>query len=138
MMDVLSSLALADVARVARRTALAALIVGIIALVVLGIMGMFLAGVGGCLGIMAAMINFRMVVKSAGQAAERMEPGRKAMHFNTLLRMGVLSVIGIGLLIAVPELGVGMLIGLAVFQVMLLASLASVLLAELRSNGGTN
>jgi len=136
MMETLSGLALADVARVARRTALAALLTGIVALIVLSVLGLALAGVGGCLGLMAAMVNFRLVVKSAGRAAEKMETGRKAMHFNTLLRMGVLSVVGIGLLIVVPELGVGMLIGLAVFQMMLLANLTTILLAEMMSNGG--
>ena len=45
MMDVLSSLALADVARIARRTALAALIVGIAEVPAMGSAGV--AGGGG-------------------------------------------------------------------------------------------
>jgi hypothetical protein len=49
---------------------------------------------------------------------------RRPLALNTLGRMGIITVVTIGLLLISPSLGFGVLGGLAVFQVILLANVA--------------
>jgi len=131
MVDVFSHFSLPQVSTVARRTALAALCVGVAALGIGVLVDYVLVGVGVCLGLTIALGNFRLIsratVKAASSASENK---RRPLAFNTLGRLGVISVIALGITFFVPRLGFGTLVGLAVFQFALLGNVVVAMLRD--------
>jgi hypothetical protein len=123
MVNLFSSFSVPQISTVARRTALVSMGVGAGALVIGVVAGYPLVGLGICLGLAMALVNFRLIsratVKAAGSAEENK---RRPLVFNTLGRLGVISVIALGITFFVEQLGFGTLIGLAVFQFSLLAN----------------
>ncbi|MHB1488404.1 MAG: ATP synthase subunit I [Acidimicrobiales bacterium] len=123
MIQQFSILSLPQLSSVARRTALGSLIIGAVALVGLALAGYPLVGLGACVGLGLALGNFRMISSAVGKVSKSdRESKRRPLAMNTLARLGVLSVIAVALLLLVPQLGFGALIGLAVFQFVLLAN----------------
>ena len=116
---------LPNVPDVARRTIAAALVVGVAALVACVSFGKPLIGLGACVGLGLGTLNFRMIGNSVARVSTRPEANRRRpLALNTLSRMGIITVVTIGLLLVSAELGFGVLAGLAVFQVLLLANVA--------------
>jgi hypothetical protein len=116
---------LPSVPDVARRTVSSALIVGVAALVACVSFGHLLLGVGACIGLGLGTFNFRMIGNSVAKVSAREEANkRRPLALNTLGRMGIITVVTIGLLLVNASLGFGILGGLAVFQVILLANVA--------------
>jgi len=116
---------LPDIASVSKRTVTAALVIGIAALVGSISFGKPLIGVGACLGLGLGTLNFRLVGSSVVKVGERADENkRRPLAMNTLARLGVISAIAIGLLLLSFDLGFGVLAGLAVFQLVLLANVA--------------
>ncbi|HEX4246022.1 MAG TPA: hypothetical protein VHY77_10675 [Acidimicrobiales bacterium] len=116
---------LPDVPAVSRRTVTAALIVGVMALAAAISFDHYLLGVGACIGLALGTINFRMVGSSVVKVGAREDENkRRPLALNTMARMGIISVITIGLLFVSFNLGFGVLAGLAVFQLLLLVNVA--------------
>jgi membrane protein YqaA with SNARE-associated domain len=116
---------LPNVPEVARRTTSMALVVGVAALVASVSFGNVLVGLGACIGLGLGLFNFRMIGNSVARVSARDEENkRRPLALNTLGRMGIITVVVIGLLFVSPSLGFGVLGGLAVFQVILLANVA--------------
>lgn len=116
---------LPSVPDVARRTISAALVVGVAALVACVSFGKPLVGVGACVGLGLGTLNFRMIGNSVARVSTRPDANRRRpLALNTLSRMGIITVVTIGLLFVSAELGFGVLAGLAAFQVILLANVA--------------
>ncbi|MGO8871376.1 MAG: hypothetical protein ACLQPH_08230 [Acidimicrobiales bacterium] len=116
---------LPDVPDVARRTVSSALVVGVAALVACVAFGHALLGVGACVGLALGTLNFRMIGNSVARVTAREDENkRRPLALNTLARMGIITVVTIGLLLVNASLGFGVLGGLAVFQVILLANVA--------------
>jgi hypothetical protein len=116
---------LPNVPDVARRTVSSALIVGVAALVACVSFGHLLLGVGACIGLGLGTFNFRMIGNSVAKVSAREEENkRRPLALNTLGRMGIITVVTIGLLLVNASLGFGILGGLAVFQIILLANVA--------------
>jgi hypothetical protein len=110
---------------VARRTVSTALVVGVAALVACVAFGHALLGLGACIGLALGTFNFRMIGNSVARVSVREDSNkRRPLALNTLGRMGIITVVTIGLLFVSPSLGFGVLGGLAVFQVILLANVA--------------
>jgi hypothetical protein len=110
---------------VARRTVSTALVVGVAALVACVAFGHALLGLGACIGLALGTFNFRMIGNSVARVSGREDSNkRRPLALNTLGRMGIITVVTIGLLFVSPSLGFGVLGGLAVFQVILLANVA--------------
>jgi hypothetical protein len=130
-MNLMQALSLPQISRAARRTALSAVGVGIVALAALLLTGYGLAGLGVCLGLALALANFRFTGIAAAKAvrAER-ESNRRPLALNTLARLSVVTVIAVGLLLLDEQLGFGVLIGLAVFQFILLLNMAISMLRD--------
>ncbi|MHB1502886.1 MAG: hypothetical protein ACYCTL_01910 [Acidimicrobiales bacterium] len=123
MLGTLSALSLPELSTVARRSALGALAVGIAALVGLGVAGYALVGLGVCLGLGMALGNFRLVSAAVSKASRSTRADkRRPLAMNTLGRLGAVSIVAIALLLIAAPLGFGTLIGLAVFQFMLLGN----------------
>jgi ATP synthase I chain len=122
---VFAHFSLPSVPDVARRTVSTALIVGVAALVGCVAFGHLLLGVGACVGLALGTFNFRMIGNSVARVSARQEENkRRPLALNTLGRMGIITVVTIGLLFVSPSLGFGVLGGLAVFQLVLLVNVA--------------
>ena len=128
-MNLLQSFSIPQISRVARRTALSAIAAGVVGLVVGALLGYALAGVGICIGLALALVNFRFTGAAAAKAvrAERVS-NRRPLALNTLARLGAVTVVAVGLLLIYEPLGFGALIGLAIFQFVLLSNMTVSLL----------
>ena len=116
---------LPDIPAVSRRTVTAALIIGVAGLVGCISFGKPMVGLGACIGLALGTLNFRLVGASVIKVGKREDENkRRPLALNTVGRLGVISVITIGLLLLSFQLGFGVLSGLAVFQLVLLANVA--------------
>ncbi|MGD0321269.1 MAG: hypothetical protein ABSC00_06670 [Acidimicrobiales bacterium] len=133
MMSAFSRFSLPQISTVARRTALGALGVGVLAFLGLALGGYAIFGLGMCIGLAMALANFRLIQAATVKAASsQREDKRRPLAMNTLGRMGAITVVALGLVFVSHQLGFGVLLGLAVFQFMLLAN---VTVAMLRDTG---
>jgi len=116
---------LPDIPAVSRRTVTAALIIGVAGLVGCISFGKPMVGVGACIGLAFGTLNFRLVGASVIKVGKREDENkRRPLALNTLSRLGIISVVTVGLLLISFQLGFGVLVGLAVFQLVLLANVA--------------
>ena len=114
-------LPLPEVSRLLRRTAISALAVGIVAIVVAVVLSHPFVGLG----------NIRLITRSVARvSASGTEHPRRALAAKTLYRLGLTTLIVIGLLFASVQLGFGTAGGLALFYLLLIANLVRVLLQQ--------
>ncbi len=114
-----------DLVRVSRHTMVSALIVGIVGLVGAIALGAPWVGLGIALGVGIGIGNFRLIVKSVVKVgAQEGTNHRRPLAANTLTRLGAITVIALGLCFLEMPLGLGVLAGLGIFQVVLLANMA--------------
>jgi hypothetical protein len=131
MVNVFSNFSVPQISSMARRTALAALGIGSGALVLLVIVGHPLVGLGVCVGLAMALVNFRLISAATVKASTRgREDNRRPLALNTLGRLAVISAIALGLVFVSRPLGFGTLMGLAVFQFLLLANVVVTMLRD--------
>ncbi len=133
----LTHLSLPDVPDVARRTVSGALVLGVAALVAAVSLGHVLVGLGAAVGLAMGTLNFRMVGSSVSRAARRPDGRtRRPVAMNTVARMALITVLTLGLLVVSPQIGFGVLAGLAVFQVLLVVNVTRSILKTGRLAGG--
>jgi ATP synthase I chain len=129
MVNIFDHFSLPQISTVARRTVLVASGVGIVALVIGVFAGYPLVGLGVCLGLSMALVNFRLISRATLKAAASPDENkRRPLAVNTLGRLGAISVIALAITYFVRPLGFGMLIGLAFFQFSLLANVVVTML----------
>jgi hypothetical protein len=110
---------------VSRRTMGATLVIGAAALVAAFSFGHLLVGVGACIGLAMGLLNFRLIGVSVDKVtAMDIDNPKRPLAVNTLGRMGIITVIALGLCFVSKPLGFGVLGGLAVFQIILIANVA--------------
>lgn len=128
---------LPDVASVSRRTMLGALVVGVAGLVGCLLLSAPLVGLGLCVGIGMGIVNFRLIQRSVVKVGEReVENKRRPLALNTMGRLAAISVIALGLLFVDFDLGLGLVVGLAVFQALLLLNVVRSMLKMGSPAGG--
>jgi hypothetical protein len=140
-MNLMQALSIPQISRVARRTALSAVIVGVLGLLLLLVLNYPYAGLGLCIGIGLALGNFRLTAAAAAKAIRSEKANhRRPLALNTLGRLGLVTIVAIGLLLLKEQLGFGVLLGLAVFQFILLANMTVSLLkgAAFSTDGGAD
>jgi len=116
---------LPDIGDVSRRTVAASLLVGLIGLVAALSFGHLWFGVGGCIGLALGTVNYRLAGVSVDKvAATGTDNPKRPLATNTLGRLGIVTVIALGLTFVNKGLGFGVLIGLAVFQFLLIFNVA--------------
>jgi O-antigen/teichoic acid export membrane protein len=122
---VFANFSLPDVAAVSRRTVLGALVLGVVGLIVALLLSAPFVGLGLCIGLGMGIFNFRLIQRSVVKVSERADENkRRPLALNTMGRLGVISVIALGLLFVNFDLGLGVMAGLALFQGFLLANVA--------------
>lgn len=116
---------LPDISRVGRRTMISTLIVAVVAVGASLALNLPLVALGACIGLGLGVLNFRMITASVIRVGKM--PGdnkRRPLAMNTFTRLAFISVVTLGLLFVNFGLGFGVLGGLAVFQMLLLANVA--------------
>lgn len=114
-----------DLVRVSRHTVVWALVVGVVGLVGAAALGAPWVGLGIAVGVAIGIGNFRLIVKCVAKVGAREDANhRRPLAANTLTRLGVITVIALGLCFLLLPLGLGVLAGLGIFQVVLLATMA--------------
>lgn len=114
---------LPDVEVVSRRSVFTALIGGVVALVLCVVFGQAMAGIGACIGLGLGIYNFRLVQNSVAKVGASADDNkRRPLALNTMVRLGLITVVVIGLLFVNFDLGFGVLAGIGAFQAILLAN----------------
>ncbi len=131
MINAFSQFSLPQISTVGRRTSLGALAIGVVALVALVLLDYPLVGLGICIGLTMALGNFRLIQFATVKATKsQSEDKRRPLVMNTLGRMGVITVVALGLVFVSRPLGFGVLVGLAVFQFTLLTNVVVAMLRD--------
>jgi hypothetical protein len=120
-----ANFALPDLSRVSRRTVLGGLVFGVIGLIACLALGAPLTGLGLCIGLGLGLFNFRLIQRSVIKVGAREDENHKRpLAANTVARLAVISALALGLLFLSFDLGLGVMVGLAAFQFMLLLNVA--------------
>lgn len=120
-----------DVAAVYRATLVSSLGIAIAGVCVASLVGQSLIGLGIAAGLIAGALSNRLFQASTTRIARN--PGgrvRRRLGSSALLRLGSLTALVLVLLVFVPSFGAGMLVGLALFQFLLLAYMARLLVRQ--------
>jgi hypothetical protein len=116
---------LPNVPDVAKRTVATVLVIGVAALVACVSFDKPLLGLGACIGLGLGTLNFRMIGRSVARVSDSgVENKRRPLAINTLGRLAIITVVTLGLMTVSHQLGFGILAGLAVFQIILIANVA--------------
>jgi len=129
--DLFEQFSLLEITLILRRTALIGAGLAVAAIVVTALIGHFLIGIGVVIGLALGLANIRLVTMSVAKAGET--PGakiKKIIASNTLLRLGVTTVIIFALVFLVRDLGMGALGGVAVFYFVFVANVMRALFQQ--------
>ena len=124
--------ALVDVGRRYRMILIVCPIAGLTGLIVLSVLGYPVAGAAFCVGLFMGFINSRMVIAQAAKFTRTENPGKRALALGVLQRLGALTAIALLIAFAFRPQGFTVLIGLAVFQLLMMGSTASAMVRQLR------
>jgi hypothetical protein len=134
MMSGLSDLEGTALAKVLRRTTVSALIAGGGAVIVALFVSSPLAAVGIVVGLAMAILNLRFLDAGVAKVQTKGETNKKvlrrAMGTKSVTRLGIITVIAIGLLFLDGALGIGTVIGLVIFQVLFVVNVGRVLVSQ--------
>lgn len=100
-----------------RRPMLIALAAGIAGLVVAAVLGHPVMGILGCIGLGLGLFNSRLLQRDVVKAISMDNPTRKALTVASGKRLMLITAIAVALGIFLRPDGLGVFIGLAVFQV---------------------
>ena len=116
-----------------RRSVIISAGLGVASIIVLAIFGHPLMGVFGCVGLALSALNNRMLQRSV-LSYGRDEPIRKTpFSGKVLMRLGAVTLLALGCaLISRPD-GLGVFVGLAVFQLLMLVGATVPVMRSMRS-----
>ena len=115
-----------------KRPLLMAAAMGVLALVVSGLLGHILMGVLGVVGLALGLLNTRLVQRSVGKVTITENPSKKALAFSALGRLAIITAIALGIGLFIRPDGIGIFLGLAVFQLIIIASTSASAVKGLR------
>lgn len=126
----LENLPASTLPRLLRRTTLSALVVGIAGFVVALFIAPPLAALGVVLGVALAIVNLRFLDRQAARAEVQGERGTKAIRRqlgrNTTARLAVMTVVVLGIVFLNPPLGIGIVAGLVLYQIVFVVNVLRV------------
>lgn len=129
-----SQLELPELARLLRRTVVSALVVGAVAILIALLTAPPLAAVGIALGLGLAIVNLRFMDAGVAKVETRGETNNKVLRrllgTKTVTRLAVITVIVIGLLLVEPPLAIGIVVGLVIFEVLFVISVARAIMSQ--------
>ncbi|MEP9412746.1 hypothetical protein ABLE92_00125 [Gordonia sp. VNQ95] len=101
------------------------IISGALTLIVAGVsiyMGHPLFAVFFAVGVLAVLVNAKMVTLAVSRVAAEADPRKKLLAVNSAMRLGVITVLALAAAILVRPEGLGVMFGLALGQVVLVLS----------------
>jgi hypothetical protein len=134
MLDGLSGLGGNALAKVLRRTIVSALIVGAAAVVIALLLSQPWAALGLAFGLTIAVLNLRFLdagvakLNTSGETNNKVL--RRALGTKSVTRLGVITVICIGLLLLNGALGIGAVAGLVIFQLLFVVNVGRVIISQ--------
>jgi hypothetical protein len=115
-----------------RRSAVLSAVLGVVAIIVLSIEGHPLMGVFGFVGLGLGALNNRMLQRSVLRYALNETVGKKQFRRGVMARLGLVTLIAFGFGILLRPDGLGIFVGLAVFQLLMLIGAAVPVFRSLR------
>ena len=120
--------------RLLRRTVMLTRIVGGAGVIIAIVLGSALGAVGLVVGLSLAILNLRFldagVAKVEGSGEGSSKVVKKMLRTKTAWRLAALTVIAIGALFLSTPLGMGIVIGLVVFQILFVIAVARIVFAQ--------
>jgi hypothetical protein len=134
MLDGLSDLEGNALAKVLRRTVVSAVIVGAVAVVVTLLLGSPWGALGLVVGLGMAIVNLRFldagIAKLRTDGEQTNKVLRRAIGTKSVTRLGVITVIAVGLLLVNGALGIGAVAGLVIFQLLFVVNVGRVVMSQ--------
>ncbi len=134
MLDGLSGLGGNALAKVLRRTIVSAIIVGAAAILIALLLSVPWAALGLAIGLTMAVLNFRFLdagvakLNTSGETNNKVL--RRAIGTKSVTRLGVITVICVGLLLLNGALGIGAVAGLVIFQLLFVVNVGRVIVSQ--------
>ena len=134
MLDGLSSLGGNALAKVLRRTIVSAVVVGAAAIVIALLLSVPWAALGLAIGLAIAVLNLRFLdagvakLNTEGETSNKVL--RRAIGTKSVTRLGVITVICVGLLLLNGALGIGAVAGLVIFQLLFVVNVGRVIISQ--------
>jgi hypothetical protein len=122
--------------KVLRRTIISALIVGAVAVVLIAFLGSLWGALGLIIGLGLAIVNLRFLdsgiakLKPEGEISVSNKVLRRAMGTKSVTRLGIITVICIGLLLLNGALGIGAVAGLVIFQLLFVVNVGRIVMSQ--------
>ena len=122
--------------KVLRRTVLSALIVGAVAVIITAFLGSLWGALGLIIGLALAIVNLRFLdagiakLKPEGEMSVSNKVLRRAMGTKSVTRLGIITVICIGLLVLNGALGIGAVAGLVIFQLLFVVNVGRIVMSQ--------
>jgi hypothetical protein len=134
MLDGLSGLGGDALAKVLRRTIVSALVVGAAAVLIALLLSQPWAALGLALGLTIAVLNLRFLdagvakLNTSGETNNKVL--RRALGTKSVTRLGIITVICVGLLLLNGALGIGAVAGLVIFQLLFVVNVGRVIVSQ--------
>jgi ATP synthase I chain len=134
MLDGLSGLGGNALAKVLRRTIVSSLIVGVAAVLIALLLSQPWAALGLAFGLTIAVLNLRFLdagvakLNTSGETNNKVL--RRALGTKSVTRLGVITIICIGLLLLNGALGIGAVAGLVIFQLLFVVNVGRVIISQ--------
>jgi hypothetical protein len=125
-------LALRAAARNYNRLLVIAAGLGIVSLLVLAVAGKWVAGVMICIGLGLGIVNSLLVQRSLATAIIAGDPNKRGLAMGVLKRLSVTSLVAFVIALVYQPYGWLVFLGLAVFQMLIMATVFSGLVREVR------
>lgn len=122
--------------KVLRRTVVSALIVGAAGVILTAFLGSLWGALGLIIGLGMAIVNLRFLdagiakLKPEGEMSVSNKVLRRAMGTKSVTRLGVITVICIGLLLLNGALGIGAVAGLVIFQLLFVVNVGRIVMSQ--------
>lgn len=117
-----------------RRCTVTAIILGVVGTAVALFLDSPLGALGIALGVGLGFLNVRSIDRQVSRADVDPEASRRSlrrmMGSRSALRLAVLTIIAIGLVLVVAPLGIGVVVGLVLFQLAFVSSVVRALVAQ--------
>lgn len=115
-----------------RRVLIMAAVLGMVGLIVSIVLGHYIAGLTLCVGIALGFVNTRLTISAAARFTETENRSKRPIVFGTLKRLGAISAVALLLTYVFRPDGLATLVGLALFQMLLLGKTSTSLFREVR------
>jgi hypothetical protein len=104
-----------------------------VALLAAGLSGHLMVGVFFGIGLLLGLLNALLVRRSVESITAREHPLKRSMAVNTASRLTIITIVGLIIAYVFRPTGLGVLFGLALFQVLLVATTALPVWKKLRA-----